>query len=91
MDPKTLASEAGDEIKKARFDPYAFSPPKAPAVESLVEGYDGNIRIQVAGHLDEQGVVEQNGAEDEALGIQVDGKTLIEDDVGDSHRGAMSY
>jgi hypothetical protein len=33
MDPKTLASEAGDEIKKARFDPYAFSPPKAPGMD----------------------------------------------------------
>jgi len=33
MDPKTLASEAGDKIKKARFDPYAFSPPKAPGMD----------------------------------------------------------
>jgi len=31
--PKTLASEAGDKIKKARFDPYAFSPPKAPGMD----------------------------------------------------------
>jgi hypothetical protein len=33
VDPKTLASEAGDKIKKARFDPYAFSPPKAPGMD----------------------------------------------------------
>jgi hypothetical protein len=33
LDPKTLASEAGDKIKKAKFDPYAFSPPKAPGME----------------------------------------------------------
>jgi hypothetical protein len=33
MAPETLASEAGDEIKKARFDPYAFSPPKAPGMD----------------------------------------------------------
>jgi hypothetical protein len=31
--PKTLASETGDKIKKARFDPYAFSPPKAPGMD----------------------------------------------------------
>jgi len=33
VDPKTLTSEAGDKIKKARFDPYAFSPPKAPGMD----------------------------------------------------------
>jgi hypothetical protein len=33
VDPKTPASEAGDKIKKARFDPYAFSPPKAPGMD----------------------------------------------------------
>jgi hypothetical protein len=33
VDPKTLASEAGDKIKKARFDPYAFSPPQAPGMD----------------------------------------------------------
>jgi hypothetical protein len=32
-DPKSLAPEAGDKIKKARFDPYAFSPPKAPGMD----------------------------------------------------------
>ena len=32
-DPKSLASEAGDKIKKAEFDPYAFSPPKAPGMD----------------------------------------------------------
>jgi hypothetical protein len=25
--------DAGDKIKKARFDPYAFSPPKAPGMD----------------------------------------------------------
>jgi hypothetical protein len=33
MDPKSLASEASDKIKKAEFDPYAFSPPKAPGMD----------------------------------------------------------
>jgi hypothetical protein len=33
VDPETLASEAGDKIKEARFDPYAFSPPKAPGMD----------------------------------------------------------
>ena len=33
IDPKTLASEAGDKIKKASFDPYAFSPPKAAGMD----------------------------------------------------------
>jgi hypothetical protein len=33
MYPKSLASEAGDKIKKAEFDPYAFSPPKAPGMD----------------------------------------------------------
>ena len=33
VDPETLASEAGDKIKKARFDPYAFSPPQAPGMD----------------------------------------------------------
>jgi hypothetical protein len=33
VDPKTLGSEAGDKIKKARFDPYAFSPPQAPGMD----------------------------------------------------------
>jgi hypothetical protein len=32
-DPKSLASEAGDKIKKAEFDPYAFSPPKATGMD----------------------------------------------------------
>ena len=31
--PKTLASEAGDKIKEARFDPYAFSPHQAPGMD----------------------------------------------------------
>jgi hypothetical protein len=33
VDPETLTSEAGDKIKKARFDPYAFSPPQAPGMD----------------------------------------------------------
>jgi hypothetical protein len=33
VDPETLTSETGDKIKKARFDPYAFSPPKAPGMD----------------------------------------------------------
>ena len=33
LDPKTLASETGDKIKEASFDPYAFSPPKAPGMD----------------------------------------------------------
>ena len=33
VDPKTLTSETGDKIKKARFDPYAFSPPQAPGMD----------------------------------------------------------
>jgi hypothetical protein len=33
VDPETPTSEAGDKIKKARFDPYAFSPPKAPGMD----------------------------------------------------------
>ncbi len=33
VDPKTLTSEAGDKIKRARFDPYAFSPPQAPGMD----------------------------------------------------------
>jgi hypothetical protein len=33
VDPKTLASEAGDKIKKARFYPYAFSPHQAPGMD----------------------------------------------------------
>jgi len=33
MDPETLTSEAGDKIKKAKFDPYAFSPPQAPGMD----------------------------------------------------------
>ena len=32
-DPETLASEAGDKIKEARFDPYAFSPHQAPGMD----------------------------------------------------------
>jgi len=33
MDRKALSSEAGDRIKKASFDPYAFTPPKAPRMD----------------------------------------------------------
>jgi hypothetical protein len=33
MDPKTLASETSDKIQEAGFDPYAFSPPKAPEMD----------------------------------------------------------
>ncbi len=33
VDPKTLASEAGDKIKKASLDPYAFSPHQAPGMD----------------------------------------------------------
>ena len=31
--PQALASEAGDKIKEARFDPYAFSPPQTPGMD----------------------------------------------------------
>jgi len=33
VDAETPTSEAGDKIKKARFDPYAFSPPQAPGMD----------------------------------------------------------
>jgi len=33
VDPETLTSEAGDKIKTARFDPYAFSPHQAPGMD----------------------------------------------------------
>ena len=33
LDPEILASEAGDKIKEARFDPYAFSPHQAPGMD----------------------------------------------------------
>lgn len=32
-EPKSLASEAGDKIKKASLDPYALSPPRAPGMD----------------------------------------------------------
>jgi hypothetical protein len=33
LDPEILASEAGDKIKEASFDPHAFSPPQAPGMD----------------------------------------------------------
>ncbi len=49
------------------------------------------LRLESAGHLDEERIVKQDRAEDEPLGIEVYRKTFFKRDVGCRHLGTKSY